>query len=227
MLSVRIKRNLSDPFVATSGVPQGSHLGPLLFILFINDVPSGLTFCSILIFADDIKIFSGIKCFYDQICLQRDLDRIYLWACTNKLKLNINECKILSIFRTWSDRLLFNWSSNNEVLEAVDNNKDSGEIHQSNFEFDIHVKTVTAKANKLLGFVKRSTEEIKSYLSQVQLYKSIVRPVLLYGSIIWSPAKVVLTDELENVQHKFFKYAAFKMGKPMNYANYDYSSITQ
>ena len=79
-----------------------------------------------------------------------------MWACTNKSEHNINKCKILSISRARSDRLVFNYSLNNGILEVVDNIEYLGTIYQSNFEFDVHVKTVTVKAYKLLGFVQRS-----------------------------------------------------------------------
>ena len=79
-LQVKIKGVVSDPFIANTGVPQGSHLGPLLFILFINDVRNVLKFAKLLVFADDIKIFSEIRNSYDQMSLQKDLQAIYLWA---------------------------------------------------------------------------------------------------------------------------------------------------
>ena len=84
---------------ATSGVPQGSHLGPLLFILFMNDVPEILNYSNCLMFADDLKIFCSFKSILDALNLQRDLDMLSSWCQSNRLSLNINICKIMSFYR--------------------------------------------------------------------------------------------------------------------------------
>lgn len=223
-LLVRIKGNFSDSFVATSGVPQGSHLGPLLFVLFINDVGNTLKFATILIFADDIKIFARIKNFYDQVCLQKDLDAIYEWSCLSQLRLNCSKCKVLSFIRSGTE-LQFQYTVASRPLETVERIKDLGVIFQSNFEFDTHLNAVTSKAFQLLGFLKRSTREFRSYSSIIHLYKTLIRPVLLYGSIIWSPSKITHITVLESVQHKFFRYIAYKMGRSLSYDEHDYSEL--
>lgn len=224
-LQVRIKGNLSDPFIATSGVPQGSHLGPLLFILFINDVCDSLNFAVVLIFADDIKIFNRVRCFYDQIKLQKDLDLIYNWSCINQIKLNCAKCKVLPIVRSKNKKLSFNYSINGQILENVCNIKDLGVIHQSNFEFDLHLNATISKAYRSLGFIIRSTKEFKSHESIIHLYKTLVRPIMFYGSIIWSPSKLTHIPILESIQHKFFRFLASKMGNRFSYTEHDYSQF--
>ena len=87
-LSVRITENFSTSFTASSGVPQGSHLGPLLFILFINDVNGQLKISIILIHADDIKLYLRFDTFYGQIFLQKDLETITELSNHNRLVLN-------------------------------------------------------------------------------------------------------------------------------------------
>lgn len=118
-LRVRVKGKLSDSFVASSGVPQESSLGPLLFILFINDVTDNLKIAKILIFADDVKIVYQINSSYDQVCLQKDLDLIYKWTCMNKIRLNSNKCKVVSFSRSKTNKFNFNYTIDNNVFENV------------------------------------------------------------------------------------------------------------
>ena len=93
---VKVQGQSSDP--SDSSVPQGSHIGPLLFILVTNDISDGLKTANILIFDDDIKIFT-IRSPMDWSKLQIDLDSIYNWSISNKLYLNIDKCKTLSFYR--------------------------------------------------------------------------------------------------------------------------------
>ena len=114
-LSVRIKGNISNPFSACCGVPQGSHLGPLLFILFINDIVGNIKFAKFQIYADDIKIYHRINSIHDQFLLQQELQLIYEWSVLNKLKLNCNKCKVLSFCRSHS-KLECNYALGAHVL---------------------------------------------------------------------------------------------------------------
>ena len=202
---MKIKGILSEPFLVNTGVPQGSHLGPLLFIIFINDVSHGLKFVKILIFADDIKIFSLVNNSYDQMCLQKDLDRIYQWSLLNKLNLNCNKCKIMSFYRNQVREFSFDYSLNGEVLELVNPIKDLGIVYEYNFEFNMHFDSITSKAFRLLGFVKRATKDFKNINSIVCLYKTLVRSNLLYNSQIWSSSYDIYIKKLESVQHKFLR----------------------
>lgn len=222
-LQVRIKGHVSDPFTAKSGVPQGSNLGPLLFILFINDAADSLKNAQILIFADDIKLFSVINSIHDQVLLQKDLDLIINWSKLNKLKLNVEKCKLLSFGRSRVNSYSFQYKILDQDLNSVSFMKDLGIIFESSFKFDMHIDTVTTKAFKLLGFIKRSTKEFKNINSIINLYNALIKPILLYGSLIWSPHYDVGINKLEAVRHKFIRYIAYKQGTPMNFDEHDYS----
>lgn len=221
---VRIKGNLSEPFKINSGVPQGSHLGPLLFLLFINDINQNLKFSKILLFADDIKLYSIIKSPLDQSNLQIDLDIIYKWTIENKLKLNISKCSLLSIYRGCSFDT--NYLINNNFLEKVTKQKDLGIIFQNNFEFNFQLQNAINTAMKSLGFLIRSTSKFKKD-SIIYLYKTLVRPMVLYNSQIWSPQHGYGVRILESVQHKFFRYLGFKVGKPMAFYDHDYTELAK
>ena len=86
---VKLGGVVSDPYGVGSGVPQGSHLGPLLFLLFINDVKNCFHHSQCLLYADDLKIFRTVSVKSDCSLLQNDLQRFYKWCIDNQLELNI------------------------------------------------------------------------------------------------------------------------------------------
>lgn len=225
-LKVNLKGNLSGSFFANSGVPQGSHLGPLLFVLFINDVVCGVKTAEILIFADDIKIYFSIDSFYDQVRLQKDLDAIWEWSLLNRLKLNCLKCKVLSFSRSAEKKWNFSYKINDTVLENVVEQKDLGVIFEKNFAFDQHLNATVSRAFNMLGFVIRASKEFKNVYAIIAIYKSLVRSLLTYASIIWSPYYDIHVRKLNSVQHKFLRYIAFKSGNPMSYDNHDYSEVS-
>lgn len=97
--SVIFNESQSRLFHTPSGVPQGSHLGPLLFILFINDLPNAINNSEVLLYADDAKVFKSIDNNIDNEQLQADFDNLSLWCYNNDLSINIQKCCILTISR--------------------------------------------------------------------------------------------------------------------------------
>lgn len=97
MLFVKIENCISDPFKASYGIPQGSHLGPLLFLLFINDIPTLFKFCNVLLYADDLKIYSIVQNLNDCILFQNDIDSFLQWCKFNGMELNFSKCIVLTI----------------------------------------------------------------------------------------------------------------------------------
>jgi retron-type reverse transcriptase len=109
---------------STSGIPQGSNLGPLLFICFINDLPSALT-CGSLLYADDNKMYSTINNLADALTLQENLNRLSSWCILNKLALNVSKCKVVS-YSYKKSPLLFNYHIDNLILKRENTIKDLG-----------------------------------------------------------------------------------------------------
>lgn len=216
---VRIKGYLSEPIHVTSGVPQGAHLAPILFSIFLNDVVQCFEFCEFLMYADDIKIFLPITDYESSIKLQSDLTRFYDWCTDNKMTLNISKCKYIQFSKS-KKKSFNNYHFNNNNLERVDMIKDLGVIFDSGFTFRQHTEICRNKAMKMLGFVKRHTMSFNDITAIKLLYVSLVRPHLENVSSVWSPYFITYQDMLDKVQRKFLRYIAYKMHIPMEEINY-------
>ena len=177
----------SDWSDVTSGVPQGSVLGPILFILYVNDLPSVVKSCC-KVFADDTKLYKEIHGLKDYQDLQDDIYELCRWTAKWLLFFNANKCKVLHVGPN-NPRFVYKMTdkNNNTVdIKEVEHEKDLGIIFQQDLKFDQHVSMVVNKANRVLGLIKRTF----AYLDKntfLCLYKSLIRSHLDYGDTIWNP----------------------------------------
>ena len=204
---VEICGSRSGEVFATSGVPQGSHMGPVLFSLFINDVKSCFRSSKILLYADDLKMYGRVQPGGDY--LQSDLDRFVYWCSENFLKINVSKCKAISFYKTVNP---YNtgYVINGEPVEAVEFINDLGVIFDRNLSFNLHINNITLKGLRLLGFIKRNTKYMTDTRALMCLYNCLVLSILEYCSVIWSPTYDVHKNRLERVQNKFIRYLLFK-----------------
>jgi hypothetical protein len=152
---VEINFEASNTYCCTSGVPQGSNLGPLLFLFMINDLPLRVK-SYVLLYADDVKIFRPIINLNDKAILQRDLDRLVDWCHTNKLKININKCSVVSFARKVDLSLIDNtYVISGQILKTCTSIKDLGIMFDSSLKFDAHINSAINSSLKLLGFICR------------------------------------------------------------------------
>lgn len=128
---------LSKSIHAKSGVPQGSHLGPLLFSLFINDLPQVVRFSNILMYADDVKIFFSHNQPFDQLRLQMDLDSFYVWCNVNLMELNIKKCKLMRFARNIPTPT--NYFLGSFQVDTVDTFLDLGILFDPKLTFISHI----------------------------------------------------------------------------------------
>lgn len=219
---VKIDGIKSSRFRIPSGVPQGSHLGPLLFILFTADL-CGLIQSEKLFFADDLKIFRAILSRIDCCIIQRDLDTIVKWCHANGMEVNADKCKCISFSRSRSP-MQQNYEMASQTLERVSSIKDLGVIVDSRMNFNEHIATTTAKAFSLLGFVRRITKSFRDVYAMKSIYCAVVRSVLEYAVQVWAPYHQVQADRIERVQRSFVRYVLRQLpwNDPIRLPPYDH-----
>ena len=123
---VVINGECSDTAEVTSGIPQGSVLGPLLFLVYVNDLPRGLN-CTAALFADDTKLYKIIRSDVDRAALQNDLNQVAKWSNTWQLPFNVDKCKVLSIGKRDVERqYTMNHGKECQNLTQVEFEKDLG-----------------------------------------------------------------------------------------------------
>jgi hypothetical protein len=209
---VKIGNSISKNIYVTSGVPQGGHLSPLLFILFINDINYIFRYCKFALFADDLKIYMPISSLEDSNNLQYDLDQLNLWCVRNGLNLNTDKCFQITFTRN-KQNFKSQYHLNNKELVILTKVKDLGIIFSSDLTFTEHINVIFNKALRVFGFLSRNCWEFHDPLCLRVLYFSLVRSILDYGSIIWSPHQDYLIIKLERLQNRFLRMLAFKTNK--------------
>ena len=183
-----------------SGVPQGSVLGPILFIVFINDLPKQIKAnCSI--FADDTKVWKRIRCLEDADILQEDLYQLEEWTKVWKLKFNPLKSHVIHIGRTNQSYL---YHLDNYLLPVVTTEKDLGVQISYDLKAAENVAYQVKKANKMLGIIRRTFSYINEESFNL-LYKTYVRPHLEYGQQACYPYLSKDIDMVEKVQRRATK----------------------
>jgi len=183
-----------------SGVPQGSVLGPLLFLIYINDIDEEVS-SPILKFADDTKILRPLTSTNDHEELQKDLDKLHRWSLKWEMKFNASKCKVIHFGH---NNPQFPYIIEGQILEKSSQEKDLGITMQPNLDFDKHIGIITGRANKILGMISRSYDN-KQKNNILQLYKTLVRPHLEYAVQAWRPYKQKHLNLIESVQRRATK----------------------
>ena len=197
----------SSMLKVTSGVPQGSILGPLLFLIYINDLPEVLKHSSALLFADDTKIYRmcNVNCVDDCKKLQCDLDALLSWCTKWRLNVNIAKCKILSVTKSRSP-VVFDYHINGILVERVSEFNDLGILIQNNLSWNSHVKKTVAKARKMLGLIRRTVGYKAPQSVKLQLYTTLVRSNLEYCTQAWNSLTLKNRLKIERVQRAASRY---------------------
>ena len=190
----------------TSGVPQGSILGPLLFIIFINDLPSTLAHCFCYLFADDTKCCKTILSRTDSSLLQHELDSLSCWSRDNHLFFNASKCCIIHFINRAASSVTCNYYLDDAQLHSTNNHKDLGVLFSSDLSWSSHYRAITAKAYQTLGLIRRTFSSLIPIKVKKQLYLSLVRSRLTYCSPVWRPFLLKDIIMLERVQRRATKF---------------------
>ena len=190
-----------------SGVPQGTVLGPLLFLLFINDITTNLNLGTrIRLFADDCLIYRAIHSIQDQILIQQDLDTLQSWSTTWGMKFNPSKCNILRTRQGLKGALNRFYQLHGEILAEVPTAKYLGVNISNNLSWTPHVDYVVKKANQKLGFLRRNLCG-SPVSSKCLAYTSLVRSGLEYAAPNWDPITDKDSWKIESIQRRAARWA--------------------
>lgn len=192
---VTVRGQASDLHSVKSGVPQGSVLGPLLFLAYVNDLDD---YCmsNILKYADDAKLYGT-----DSRCLQMDLDSLQEWSNDWLLRFNVNKCAVMH-YGYQNQRV--EYTIGNEILRKTDNERDLGVIMTPDLNFSAHVTHAVKKAQRNLAIINRTISSRKQEVF-MPLYKALVRSHLEFAAPVWNPYLIRDILMIEKVQKRATK----------------------
>lgn len=200
---VKVQGYLSEISDVKSGVPQGTILGPLLFLIMINDIDSDIKSSSVSMFADDTKVLKKISDINDHSLLQEDLNSLINWTEYNNME--INETKFQLVSYGIQTGLKYPYGCNSNVILESSIVKDLGIYMNNDATFKYHVSCISTKVRKLLGWTLRTFKTRDTKL-MVQIWKTLIIPHLEYCCQLWSTNSISVIQELESHQRQFTKY---------------------
>lgn len=202
---VTVDGAMSVSHQVTSGVPQGSVLGPLLFLLYINDMPDCVQYSNLRLFADDSLVYNTVQSTSDSKNLQEDLNRLIKWAEDWQMRFNAGKCESMTIART--HRLSCQYSvSSGKALDKTESFKYLGMTIDDGLSFEVHIENITKKATGVLYMLMRSLKRANPHTKRVA-YFTICRPILEFSSIVWSPYQKKSIGKIEAINRRAFRWA--------------------
>lgn len=205
-LCVKIGSYTSAWFESTSGVPQGSNLGPLLFALYFNDIAALLGVGCRLVYADDLKIYVVVDSSTDCVRLQYLLNMFANWCEVNHMSLSIDKCFVVTFCRS-TNPIHWEYKIGDTAIQRNEQVKDLGVLLDTKLSFNDHRSDIIDRANRQLGFIMRTTKEFTDVHCLKTLYTSLVRSILESSSVVWCPYQTTWIERLERIQRRFVRFA--------------------
>ena len=193
----------SDISPVTSGVPQGSVLGPLLFLTYINDLPSRVK-STVRLFADDCLMYRKITNQEDARQLQDDLDQLQEWEREWQMSFNPDKCEVLHLTNKRKP-VNFTYSIHNTPLKPTDAAKYLGVSITPDLSWKTHIDNISKKANSTMSFIRRNISASPPS-AKATAYKTYVRPIVEYASTVWSPYAETHINQLEMIQRRAARF---------------------
>ena len=184
----------------TSGVPQGSILGPLLFILYINDLPDTVK-CGIKLYADDTKIYQKVNNGEDAKEFQENIDELYKWSLEWQLLFHPDKCHVVHFGKSNIEQ---SYHMGDVQLDTTEEEKDLGVVTDNKLRFSKHCDKIVTSCNKILGIMRRNINHMDTTVFNY-LYKGLVRPVIEYASTVYNPILMADIHKLESIQRRATK----------------------
>jgi hypothetical protein len=194
--AVRVEDEISAEADVTSGVPQGSVLGPLLFIIFINNIVEAVS-GRIRLFADDCVVYRQIQDERDEVEFQSDIDAIGKWMQEHSMQLNLDKCEVVRFGRKNTE--CRGYELEGKEIKWSKGCKYLGVWLDEKLDWKGQVERVINKGTRSLNFVMRVLKGTQRPVKD-QAYKTLVRPILEYGGMVWDPYRLGQVKAVENVQ---------------------------
>ena len=195
--SVMVDGTRSNKVQVLSGVPQGTVLGPLLFLLYINDLPDHVS-SQVRLFTDDCLLYRPVKSIQDQIQLQEDLRTLTEWANTWGMTFNPSKCYILTTSQS-KKITTFLYQLCGCVLSKAPNCKYLGITLSDDLQWSTHISNICKSASRSLGFLRRNLRRCPTELRELA-YFALVRSKLEYSCAVWDPHLTKDKDLLAGIQ---------------------------
>ena len=202
--AVVVDGRMSDLTPVISGVPQGTVLGPVLFLIHIRNIASRISSgTSATSFADDTRVARGVETAGDCSILQADLQEIYNWALRVNMEFNADKFECLKFKTSQVSQLNFQYvAPDSTAIEEKDNLRDLGVQISTDLTFNLHIETIVASAARLAGWGLRSFRR-RGKSTMKTILKTLIQPKLDYCSQLFSPTNQESINRIESVQRNF------------------------
>jgi len=200
----------SDSVPVESGVPQGSVLGPILFLLYINDITQDIT-SSIRLFADDCVLYRNINNNNDKTILQHDLDKLIDWEQKWKMQFNVDKCNTLHVSSP-RKKIITPYFMHGQKLDRVTETKYLGVTITEDLKWNTHISKIVNSANSMMGMIKRNIKKAPRKTKEAA-YKALIRPKVEYCSSIWDPHQANNISKIDGVQRRAARYVCNQYGR--------------